>query len=91
VLWMTTTLKDGRSRPFRIVPGMARGGFLISPVVESTKSFALLSAAKSPTALADSEVASISLFADTKSRTTGCYQSSMRVRLYRLSISDGGG
>ncbi|MEP6685844.1 MAG: hypothetical protein ABJB22_03630 [Verrucomicrobiota bacterium] len=88
VLLMTTTLKDGRSRPFRIVPAMARGGFLISPVAEGTKSFALLSLTNSMTALADFEVASISLFADTKSGTTGCYRSPMRLRFYRLSISD---
>ena len=89
VLLMRTTLKDGRSRPFRIVPAMARSGFLISPVIESTKSFALLSATRSTAATADFEVASIILFADTKSTTTGCYQSPMRMRLYRLSFSGG--
>jgi hypothetical protein len=87
-LWMTTTLKDGRNRPFRIVPAMARGGFLISPLVESTKSFTLLSATNSATAMADFEVASISLFAVTRSATR-YYQSPIRLRLYRLSVSDG--
>jgi hypothetical protein len=88
VLWMTTTLKDGRSRRFRIVPAIARGGFLISPLVESTESFAFLSATDSAAAMADLEVASISLPAVSKS-TTRCYQSPFQLRLYRLSISDG--
>jgi hypothetical protein len=88
VLWMKTTLKDGRNRSFRIVPAMARSVFLISPVIESTESFALL-ATNSTAALADSELASIRLIADTKSGTTECYQSPMRLRFYGLSISAG--
>jgi hypothetical protein len=86
VLWMTITLKDGRSPQFRIVPAMARGGLLISPLVESTKSFTLLSATNSAT-MGDFEVASISLPAVTKSATR-CYKSPIRLRLYRLSVSD---
>ena len=88
VLWMTTTLKNGRSRPFRIVPAMARGGLLISPLVESTEAFTLLSATNPATATADLEVASIGLPAVTKS-VTRCYQSPIRLRLYRLRVSDG--
>jgi hypothetical protein len=88
VLWMTTTLKNGRSHPFRIVPAMARGGLLISPLVESTEAFTLLSATNPATAMSDLEVASISLPAVTKS-ITRCYQSPIRLRLYRLRVSDG--
>jgi len=87
VLWMTTTLKNGRSHQFRIVPAMTRGGFLISPLVESTEAFSLLSARNPGIALADREVASISLPAVTKS-VTRCYQSPIRLRLYRLTMSD---
>jgi hypothetical protein len=85
VLWMTTTLKNGRSHPFRIVPGMARSGFLISPLVESTESFALLSATDS--AMGELEVASISLSAVSEPATK-YYQSPFRLRLYRLHVTD---
>lgn len=89
LLWINVTLKDGRTRPFRIVPGIARAGFLLSPVVESTRSFALLLAPNSTPMLADFAVASIKLTAETKSGQTQCYQSPIRLRLYKLSISNG--
>jgi hypothetical protein len=88
VLWMTTTLKDGRSQWFRIVPAIARSGFLISPLVEITDSFVLLSATDSGTAMGDLEVTSISLSAVSEPATR-CYQSPFRLRLYRLRVSDG--
>jgi hypothetical protein len=88
VLWMTTTFKDGRSHPFRIVPAMARGGFLISPLVETTESFAHLAATDSAAAMRDLEVDSINLSAVSESATK-YYQSPFRLRLYRLRMTDG--
>jgi hypothetical protein len=35
-------LRDGGKRRFRLIPGMARAGFLLSPLVENTAEFAML-------------------------------------------------
>jgi hypothetical protein len=36
-------LNDGTERRYRLISGMAKAGFLISPLIESTKEFTLLS------------------------------------------------
>jgi hypothetical protein len=41
-LRMSVVLASGRTRDFRIVPGMARAGFLLSPIVEDTQDLAYL-------------------------------------------------
>lgn len=41
-LELDVTLEDGSSRQYRIVSGMAKTGFLLSPIVESTEDFARL-------------------------------------------------
>jgi hypothetical protein len=44
-LTIVFTLRDGKRREFRIIPGMARTGFLLSPLIENRLSFALLASA----------------------------------------------
>jgi hypothetical protein len=41
-LRMSVTLASGRTRDFRIVPGMASAGFLLSPIVENTQDLGYL-------------------------------------------------
>lgn len=41
-LRMTVTLKNGEQKQFRMVSGMAKAGFLLSPLVENTQEFAEL-------------------------------------------------
>lgn len=41
-LAIDVSLEGGESKQFRIVSGMSKAGFLISPLIESTKDFALL-------------------------------------------------
>jgi hypothetical protein len=43
-LTISVTLNDGSRRDFRFVPGMAKAGFLISPLVLNTTDFVFLSA-----------------------------------------------
>ncbi len=42
-LFLTLTLADGSRRSFRLVSGMARSGFLVSPLVENVDDFMALS------------------------------------------------
>jgi hypothetical protein len=41
-LTLTAMLADGTSHTFRLVPGMVKTGFMVSPLVENTAEFALL-------------------------------------------------
>ncbi len=84
VLALALSLRDGRQFRFRLVPGMARSGFLLSPLIKDNASFVALAAADGGRALADDEVASVTLSAETPSGSTASYQSSSRLRLYRL-------
>jgi uncharacterized membrane protein YgdD (TMEM256/DUF423 family) len=84
ILMLMVSMRDGRQLCFRLVPGMARSGFLLSPLIKDNASFVALAAADGGRALADEEVASVALSADTPSGSTTCYQSPMRLRLYHL-------
>jgi hypothetical protein len=83
VLMLTVLLQDHTQRCFRLVPGMARGGFLLSPLIEDSRSFAVL-ASTGRQNLAGLEVVSMTISAGTSSGSTRCYQSPMPVRFYRL-------
>jgi len=83
VLMLTVLLQDHTERRFRLVPGMAGGGFLLSPLVADNRSFAAL-ASTGRQNLAGLEVVSMTISAGTVSGSTRCYQSPMPVRFYRL-------
>ena len=83
-LALAVSLRDGRRLYFRLIPGMARNGFLLSPLISDNASFVALSTDGGWRSLADAEVTSMTVFALTKSGSTACYQSPMRLRCYRL-------
>jgi hypothetical protein len=85
VLMLTVSLPDHTERRYRIVPGMAGGGFLLSPLIADNRSFAAL-ACTGRQELAGLEVVSMTISADTGSESTRCYQSLMAVRFYRLDF-----
>ena len=85
LLMLIVSLQDHTQRRFRLVPGMARGGFLLSPLIADNRSFAAL-ASTGLQELAGLEVVSMTLSADTGSGSTCCYQSPMSVRFYRLDF-----
>ena len=82
-LVLAVSLRDGRRLYFRLVPGMARGGFLLSPLINDNAAFVAL-ATHDGHSLTEAEVTSMTVFALTKSGSTICYQSPMAMRLYRL-------
>ena len=85
VLMLTVSLQDHTQRRFRLVPGMAGSGFLLSPLIADTRSFAAL-ASTGRQDLAGLEVVSMTISAGTGSGSTRCYQSPMAVRFYRLDF-----
>jgi hypothetical protein len=83
-LWFNVSVRDGRQLAKRLVPGLTKTGFLLSPLVENNASFASLAAGGWRDELADSEVTALSITAAGESKTTACYRTRMSVRLYRL-------
>jgi hypothetical protein len=83
-LRFNVTVRDGRQLAKRLVPGMTKGGFLLSPFVEDNTSFASLAAADWRGDLADNEVTALSVTAAAGSSATTYYRNPMSVRLYRL-------
>ncbi|MGA2280976.1 MAG: hypothetical protein ABSG80_11815 [Verrucomicrobiota bacterium] len=83
VLMLTVLLQDHTERRFRLVPGMAGGGFLLSPLIADNRSFAKI-ASTGLQDLAGLEVVSMTISAGTGSGATRCYQSPMPVRFCRL-------
>ena len=68
----------------RLVPGMARGGFLLSPFVEGCTSFASLASTDMSGNLADYEITSLRIIAAGGASAATYYRYPVRVRLYRL-------
>jgi hypothetical protein len=85
VLMLTVSLQDHTQCRFRLIPGMAGSGFLLSPLIADTRSFAAL-ASTGRQDLAGLEVVSMTISAGTESGSTRCYQSPMAVRFYRLDF-----
>ncbi len=82
-LVLAVSLRDGQRLYFRLIPGMTRSGFLLSPLINDNASFVAL-AAHDGRSLTGAEVTSVTVFALTQSGSTACYQSPMRLRCYRL-------
>ncbi len=83
-LLLTVSIRDGREGSFRLIPGMARGGFLLSPLIHDRSSFVQLASRDGSSALANLRVDSVAISAATKFGETACYGSPTRIRLYRL-------
>lgn len=86
VLLMTVVFRNHGQHVFRLVPGMAGGGFLLSPLIEDTRSFAALVSADRSNELAGQEVSSIKISPDTKSGSTDCYEPTMRFQFSSLEF-----
>jgi hypothetical protein len=89
-LTMTVVLSNGNFGRFRIAPGMVQSGFLLSPSIYDTATFAELASNKTSSNLGALEVGTVMISAATKSGSTVCYRSPARLRFYRLLIQDAG-
>ena len=86
VMAMTAKFRNRSSEVYRIIPGMMSGGFLLSPVVADTKSFASLFEPDWRAELARREMQSMVIAPATASGSSICYEPSFTVRFYRLEI-----
>lgn len=57
-LFITLKLNDGNTKSFRLIPNMAKSGFILSPLIESTQDFASL-ASNSSNFIKNNQVKSI--------------------------------
>jgi hypothetical protein len=87
ILWLTIWTEDGQQLRYRVVPGLARGGFLLSPLVADSVSFGLLASTGGLRDLSRSRLTAARLSADTGSGSTSCYQSPARLELFRLEFA----
>ena len=86
ILTLNVVTRDGRQLRYRLVPGLARTGFLLSPVIADIQAFGLLASNAGQRELADQQVVALSISAETRSGTTALYQSPMRLQLFRLDF-----
>jgi len=84
---LTVLTRNGRAYGGRLVPGEARAGFLLSPVVENRQSFFALASTNWQRELADLEVASVRISVVGGAEIANRYQSPpVRVRFYCLDF-----
>lgn len=86
ILFMDVIMRTGARAVFRLVPGEARAGFLLSPVVADCTSFAALASRDWQRDLADHEIATLTIWAANDAGTTSDYRSPMRLILQRLEF-----
>ncbi len=85
-LYLIVYLPKGRCLTYSLISGMARDGFLLSPVINDNASFAALTLAGEEQKLSNREVTSMTVVVATTSGSTICYKSPMRLCLYRLDF-----
>lgn len=83
---ITVRTRQGATAQGQLVPNIARGGFLLSPMVLSRQSFALLGSSTWQADLADGVVQSISLSAMTDSGESACFDSDFQYSLFSLDF-----
>jgi hypothetical protein len=84
---LTVLTRSGRAYGGRLLPAVARAGFLLSPVVENRQSFSALASTNWEHELADLDVTSARITADGGTAVASYYQSSpVRVRFYHLDF-----
>jgi hypothetical protein len=84
---LTVLTRSGRAYSGRLLPAVARAGFLLSPVVENRQSFFALASTNWQQELATLEVASARITTDGGREVASRYQSPpVRARFYRLDF-----
>jgi len=86
ILMLRVMTRDGRQLRYRLVPGMARPGFLLSPVIADIQAFGLLASQNGQDQLAGREVVGLAITAETLSGATSLYQTPIRLQLFHLDF-----
>ncbi len=83
---LTLFTRSGRTYGGRLLPAVARAGFLLSPLIENRQSFFSLASTNWQHELADLEVTSARITTDGGRGMASQYKSPVRVRFYRLDF-----
>lgn len=83
-LKLILTFQDESAREFRLIPGMARSGFLLSPCVMETSDFATLMKGAAASLPAGKTVKAIAVTADNASVGGAGYGALVNVRFYKF-------
>lgn len=86
-LMITVALPGHRLKVYRLISGMAAGGFLLSPVINDARTFAALAMGGAGAVAATWDAESIKISADINTGSATDYQSPLTVRFYRLDYS----
>ncbi len=84
VVLLKVSLRGGSQIGSRIIPGMARSGFLLSPFIGNNVSFAALASRDLHRPLAGLEVTTMSVSVDISSGSSSDYRAPIQIRIYRL-------
>lgn len=84
---MLIKTRDGKRRVYTLIRGMARSGFILSPLIQNNYSFTMLSSSEGIQKLIDNEVTAVTIMAETDSGDTACYAPNILIRLFSLHLS----
>jgi hypothetical protein len=86
VLLLNVSLGGGGESTYRIIPGMARSGFLLSPFIGDNVSFGRLASRDLQRQLAGFYVATMSVSVDAWSGSSSDYRAPIQIRFYKLTF-----
>jgi hypothetical protein len=85
VLFLSVRMSGGRARSYRLVPGIAAAGFLLSPVIEEDDAFVRF-ASQGRSALPRDEVQAITIASPESDDVTWAYGREYTIRLSLLDL-----
>jgi hypothetical protein len=83
-LRMNVKLANGTSHDYRFIPSIARGGFLLSPLIQNARSMAALEPGTLNGTLSGAAIATMVIEPDGGLAAHLCYGHACRIRLYRI-------
>jgi hypothetical protein len=84
MLTFRVNLQSGKAKLFRLVPGMAAAGFLLSPLVDSRQEFGLIEGTDWPDQFAGAGVTSFVIGTQTPDGKSACYRNEYDVTFSKL-------
>jgi hypothetical protein len=85
-LWLAVTLKNGEQRRYNLVAGMARAGFVLSPLIADKNSFISLATGNAARDLDGLQVESVAVISTGQNGGTSDYRPQIRWQLFRLDF-----
>jgi hypothetical protein len=84
---LVVALNDGRRLRYNFVPGLARGGFLLSPLIADRSAYADLAASWATPNLAGLEVVTVAVVLASSDDAVCDYQTPVQWRFYSMDLA----